>query len=87
MFNRPYSHPSPEPRKRSGAWRALSLQEKQVAALICQGWESDEKIADRIGATPAVVRTRTSHILVKLGLKGKGDLREALADVDLGAWQ
>lgn len=91
MFNRPYSRSQTGSRAPSGAWRALSLQEKQVAALICQGWESDEQIAVRIGATPSAVRDRTSHILVKLGLKGEGDqraaLRAALAGVDLGPWQ
>ena len=59
------------------AWQSLSRREKQVAALICQGFTS-RQIAARLVLSPETIKTHVRHILRKFGLHSRRDLCQAL---------
>ena len=63
-------------RARQG-WKSLSLREKQVAALICQGFTS-RQIAARLVLSPETIKTHVRHILRKFGLRTRRELRQVL---------
>jgi len=63
-------------RARQG-WKLLSLREKQVTALICQGFTS-RQIAARLVLSPETIKTHVRHILRKFGLRTRRELRQVL---------
>jgi ATP/maltotriose-dependent transcriptional regulator MalT len=63
------------------SWQSLSQRERDVAALICQGY-SNSDIASRLGVSQTTVKTHIRHILEKFQLHGKAELRMALRDWD-----
>ena len=66
-------------------WEALSRREQQVAALICRGY-TNRQIAARLGVSPDTVKIYVRNVLRKFGLRGRADLRQALAGWDFGDW-
>ena len=65
------------PRAASG-WAALTPTEVKIAALVAQG-DSTSEIARGMFLSRRTVQTYISHILAKLGVKGRVDIvREAL---------
>ena len=67
------------------SWDSLSLREKQVAALICQGLTSRQTAA-KLFISPETVKTHARHILRKFHLRSRIDLRKHLQGWDLSAW-
>jgi DNA-binding CsgD family transcriptional regulator len=65
------------PRAASG-WEALTPNELKIAALVARG-DSTSDIARGMFLSRRTVQTYISHILAKLGVKGRADIvREAL---------
>ncbi len=65
------------PRTASG-WAALTPTEVKIAALVARG-DSTSEIARGMFLSRRTVQTYISHILAKLGVKGRVDIvREAL---------
>lgn len=58
-------------------WQSLSLREKQVAALVCQGLTS-RQVAARLVLSPETIKTHMRHILHKFGLRSRRDLCQSL---------
>ena len=54
----------------------LSPAETQVLRLLC-GNRSNQEIADILGVKVATVKTHVIHILQKLGVKRRGEAKEA----------
>jgi two-component system nitrate/nitrite response regulator NarL len=50
--------------------RRLSLREREVLALLCQGW-SNELIGNKLFISPHTVRTHIQNILEKLGMHSR----------------
>jgi two-component system response regulator NreC len=67
-------------------WRVLSEREQQVAALICLGF-TNRQIAARLMISPETVKSHTSRVLLKFGLRTRSELRRTLADWDFSAWR
>lgn len=66
-------------------WGHLSPREQEVTALTCLHY-TNRQIAGRIHISVETVKTHMSNILVKFGLHGKADLREALSGWDFSEW-
>lgn len=64
-------------------WRSLSLREKQVAELICQGLTS-RQVAARLVLSPETIKTHVRHILRKFGLRTRRELCQALEGWSFG---
>jgi DNA-binding NarL/FixJ family response regulator len=66
-------------------WRALSPREKQVAALVCSGL-TGRQTAARLVISPETVKTHMRHILRKIGLCSRRELRMMLDGWNLSEW-
>lgn len=66
-------------------WRTLTRREREVAALICLNYTSDE-IALRLSLSPQTVKTHARRILAKFGVQNRGQLRQVLQRWDFSAW-
>jgi DNA-binding CsgD family transcriptional regulator/DNA-binding transcriptional ArsR family regulator len=55
----------------------LSLREREVALLAADGWSSKD-IARRLFLSVRTVDNHLQHVYTKLGIRGRGDLSEAL---------
>jgi two-component system nitrate/nitrite response regulator NarL len=66
-------------------WQALSPREKQVAALVCTGL-TGRQAAARLVISPETVKTHMRHILRKIGLRSRRELRAMLDGWDLSEW-
>ena len=59
-------------------WLSLTPAERDIARLVAEGL-ANKDIAARLFVSPRTVQTHVSHILAKLGAKGRVDIvREAL---------
>jgi DNA-binding CsgD family transcriptional regulator len=67
------------------SWDALSLREKQVAALVCAGL-TGRQIAAKLVVSPETVKTHVRHILRKFNLSSRRELCRLLADWDFIPW-
>ena len=67
-------------------WRGLSFREQQVVALTCLGY-TNRQIASHLVISPETVKSHAQHVLLKLGLRSRAELRRALADWDFSAWR
>jgi DNA-binding NarL/FixJ family response regulator len=67
------------------AQRGLSPREKQVAALVCTGL-TGRQAAARLVISPETVKTHMRHILRKIGLRSRRELRAMLDEWDLSEW-
>jgi DNA-binding NarL/FixJ family response regulator len=67
-------------------WRALSPREQQITALVCLGY-TNRQIASHLVISPETVKSHAQHVLLKLGLRSRAELRRALADWDFSAWR
>ena len=66
-------------------WKSLSPREKQVAALVCAGL-TGRQAAARLVVSPETVKTHMRHILRKLALNSRRELRALLEGWDLSEW-
>ena len=66
-------------------WGHLSPREQEVTALTCLRY-TNRQIANRMHISVETVKTHVSNILVKFGLHGKADLREALSGWNFSEW-
>ena len=66
-------------------WESLSPREKQVAAYICTGLTS-RQVAAQLVLSPETVKTHARHILRKLQLSSRIELRRLLDGWDLSPW-
>jgi DNA-binding CsgD family transcriptional regulator len=62
--------------------RALTHRERQVAWLAAAG-QTNRQIAQALVVSPETVKTHVAHVLHKLGVRSKMDLRVLAMDVDL----
>ncbi len=67
------------------SWDALSLREKQVAALVCTGL-TGRQIAAKLVVSPETVKTHVRHILRKFNLSSRRELCRMLSDWDFSPW-
>ncbi len=67
------------------AWHTLTPREKEVTALICQGYTNQE-IATRLTLAPTTVKVHIRNVLAKFELHSKVALIQHLAHWDFGAW-
>jgi DNA-binding CsgD family transcriptional regulator len=67
------------------SWDALTRREQQVTALVCLGYTNTE-IGQRLFISPDTVKSHVRHVQEKFGLRGKADLRQALAAWDFSEW-
>jgi two-component system response regulator NreC len=66
-------------------WEELSPREQQITALVCLGY-TNIQIAARLVLSQETVKTHVRNVLYKFNLRGKDELRRALADWDFSAW-
>jgi DNA-binding NarL/FixJ family response regulator len=66
-------------------WEELSPREQQVTALVCLGY-TNLQIASRLVLSQETVKSHVRNVLSKFNLRGKDELRRALADWDFSAW-
>ncbi len=74
--------------KKSGleeSWGALTRRERQVVALVCQGYRNYQ-IAETLVIAPETVKSHLQNIFYKFNLRSRGELRQALKDWDLAEW-
>jgi DNA-binding CsgD family transcriptional regulator len=67
------------------AWQSLTDREREIAALVCLRLTNAD-IAAQLVLSPNTVKTHVRHILAKLGLNSKEELRRELAHLDFGDW-
>jgi len=67
------------------SWESLSMRERQVTALVCEGL-TGRQIAARLVLSPETIKTHMRHILRKFNISSRRELRRLLADWDLGPW-
>ncbi len=58
-------------------WFSLTIREREVAALLCMGYQNSE-IAAMLGVGSGTVQTHLQHIFRKFGLRGRQEIRRAL---------
>jgi DNA-binding NarL/FixJ family response regulator len=58
------------------SFQSLTPRERQVAALICQGF-TNHQIARQLSISPETVKSHASNILHKLGHPRRSSLRAA----------
>jgi DNA-binding CsgD family transcriptional regulator len=62
-------------------WQSLTRREKQVVALICQGYSTRET-ATRLDTATSTIRSHISHAMGKFGVRYRDSLCAWLADWD-----
>jgi len=67
-------------------WKNLSAREQQICALVCLNY-TNSQIAARLSLSEETVKTHVRHVLIKFGLRGRANLRNALAGWDFAAWE
>lgn len=65
---------------------ALTPREQQVARLTARGF-TNRQIAEALVVSPETVKTHVRHVLEKVGLRSKADLRLLLLDLHIRWWQ
>lgn len=66
-------------------WQTLTRREKEVAALICRGYNTQE-IAARLSIAKPTVKTHVTHILSKYDVPDRQTLRLLLKGWDFNGW-
>jgi ATP/maltotriose-dependent transcriptional regulator MalT len=66
-------------------WKEFTRRERHVVALVCNGY-TNRQIAGRLGLATPTVKTHIRHVLHKLALAGRADLRLLFADWDFSGW-
>jgi DNA-binding CsgD family transcriptional regulator len=66
-------------------WLTLSYREQQVVALTCLGM-TNRQIGARLMVSTETVKTHCRNAAVKLGLRGKGEMRRTFSDWDFTQW-
>jgi DNA-binding NarL/FixJ family response regulator len=66
-------------------WELLSPREKQVAAYVCTGL-TGRQVAAQLVLSPETVKTHMRHVLRKLKLSSRLELRRLLDGWDLSPW-
>jgi len=61
---------------------ALTRRELQVASLAADG-RTNRQIAEALVVSPETVKTHIAHVLQKLGVRSKADLRVFVLDLEL----
>jgi RNA polymerase sigma factor (sigma-70 family) len=64
----------------------LTPREQEVTWLTVRGY-TNRQIAEALVLSPETVKTHVRHILEKLGLRSKGDLRLLLLDLGIRWWE
>jgi RNA polymerase sigma factor (sigma-70 family) len=65
---------------------ALTPREEQVTRLTARGY-TNRQIADALVVSTETVKTHVRHVLEKLGVRSKADLRLLLLDMGIRWWQ
>ena len=65
---------------------ALTPREQQVARLTARGF-TNRQIAETLVVSPETVKTHVRHVLAKVGVRSKTDLRLLLLDLRIRWWQ
>lgn len=60
-------------------WLSLTPRQREVAALVCQGY-TNRQIAARLYVSEDTVRTHVRMVLMKFGVHGRGELRLLLGE-------
>lgn len=68
------------------ALRALTQREQQVTWLATRGW-TNRRIAEALVVSPETVKTHVAHVLEKLGVRSKIELRVLLLDLGVRWWE
>lgn len=66
--------------------RNLTRREREVLGLIVEG-QSNRQIAARLVVTHETVKSHVKHILEKLGVNSKTNLRLMLLDLGVRVWE
>jgi len=66
--------------------KSLSPREQEVTWLTARGY-TNRQIADSLVLSPETVKTHVRHILEKLGVRSKADLRLLLLDLGIRWWE
>lgn len=66
-------------------WLSLTRREKEVAALICLGYNTQE-ITERLSIAKPTVKTHVTHILSKFNVPNRHALRLLLNGWDFSGW-
>jgi len=66
-------------------WQSLTPREKDVTALICLGYTSNQ-VAARLYITPSTVKTHARNALAKFAMENRNELRRALSEWDFSQW-
>lgn len=66
-------------------WQSLTPREKEVTALVCQGY-SNAAICAHLGIANETVRTHVRNLLGKFEVANRNELRVLLAKWDFSAW-
>jgi DNA-binding CsgD family transcriptional regulator len=67
-------------------WYRLTPREKEVTALICLNYTT-QQIAEHLLVAPGTVKGYVHHILEKFAVHNRDELRELLAHWDFTRWQ
>lgn len=67
-------------------WHTLTPRERDVAALICLRY-STQQVAARLVISPETVKSHMRSILAKFGVPNRAELRRCLDNVDFSAWE
>lgn len=68
------------------ALAALTPRERQVAWRAARG-QTNRQIAQALVISPETVKTHVAHVLDKLGLRSKAELRILLLDLGIRWWE
>lgn len=66
-------------------WQSLTPREKEVTALVCNGY-STAAICAHLGIANETVRTHVRNLLGKFGVANRRELRGLLAKWDFSSW-
>jgi len=66
--------------------KTLSPREQEVTWLTARGY-TNRQIADILVLSPETVKTHVRHVLEKLGVRSKADLRLLLLDLGIRWWE
>ena len=66
--------------------RNLTRREREVLGLIVEG-QSNRQIAARLVVVPETVKSHVKHILEKVGVNSKTNLRLMLLDLGVRVWE
>ena len=67
-------------------WYRLTPREKEVTALICLNYTT-QQIAEQLSVAHGTVKSYVHHILEKFGVHSREELRDLLAHWDFTKWQ